>query len=415
MGQLKIASILALLLFLLGLRFFFFYRIQPHYQDGQAVSFATRLFSEPRVFGNYQLLTASLGSINNIIIRTDLYPKYHYQDALRISGKINIKWLENNRRVITIFYPKTELLENKENPLLSVAGFVRQKVIELFSQSLPFPGSGLLLGIVFGIKDMPKDFLDNLRTAGVMHVVAASGMNVTMVGGFFSGIFAFFLKRQLAVLATILIIIFYAFLAGFDAAIIRASIMGVLVFTAQILGRKSLAGYGLFLAAFVMIFINPSIIFDVGFQLSFAATFGLLYLRPMFEVNKKVKKFIKKSIIGEDISTTVAAQIATLPIVLANFGYYSIWSVLANGLVLWTVPFLMAIGGMGAVFGIMLAPLGRIILYLSIPLLFYFEKLVEIFGQLEGMVRIDSLPWQFVVGYYCLFLAFIRLRRKPRL
>jgi len=413
MGRKGIFLISILLTGILLARLYFFYHSQPHYQDGQEVSFETRLFSEPRVFGNYQLLTANLGSINNIIIRTELYPKYHYQDALHISGKLNIKLLENNKRVITIFYPKTELLENKENLFLAVAGFVRQKVIELFSQSLPFPGSGLLLGIVFGIKDMPKDFLDNLRTTGVMHVVAASGMNVTMVGGFFSGIFAFFLKRQLAVLATILIIIFYAFLAGFDAAIIRASIMGVLVFTAQILGRKSLAGYGLFLAAFVMIFVNPSIIFDVGFQLSFAATFGLLYLRPIPTPHWcGVKTIIKKSIIGGDVSTTIAAQITTLPIVLANFGYYSIWSVFANGLVLWTVPFLMAIGGIGAVFGIMLEPLGKIILYLAIPLLLYFEKLVAIFGQLKGTIRIDSLPWQFVIGYYCLFLAFISFKRN---
>ena len=139
----------------------------------------------------------------------------------------------------------------------------------MFFQTLPSPSSSLLLGIIFGIKEqMPKDFTDNLRTSGVFHVIAASGMNVTLVAGFLSVFFAFFFKRQIAIGLSILGIIFYAILAGLEPSIIRASVMGILVFSAQILGRQTLAVNFLALTGFVMLFVDPSLIFDIGFQLS---------------------------------------------------------------------------------------------------------------------------------------------------
>lgn len=414
MSKLKIFLIL-IIASVLPLRFFFFYQNQPHYSDGQDINFETTLFSEPEIFSNYQVLSANLGTIDKILIRTNLYPKFHYQDTLRISGKMKFKTLKNTKTIITIYFPRIEVVKKDKNFLLALANSIRQKVILLFSKTLPEPSSSLILGIVFGIKDLPKDFDNNLRISGVLHVVAASGMNISMIGAFSSSIFAFFLNRQIALVATILVIIFYAILSGLEPSIIRASIMGILVFTSQILGKQNLASYGLFLAGFVMLYFNPLLILDVGFQLSFLATFGLLYLRPIFAENKKVEKIIKKSIIGEDLTTTIIAQFATLPILLSNFGTYSIWSIVANALVLWSILPLMVIGGVSAMVGLILEPIGRLILYLSIPLLFYFQKVVEVFGQTEEIIRLNQFPWQFAVGYYALFVALIGFKRNIKL
>lgn len=408
MTKLKIVSIFILLLVILALRFFFFYQNQPHYTDGQHINFETTLFSEPKIFGNYQTLSANLDTIDKILIKTNSYPKFHYQDTVRISGTLKVKVLKNKKIVMIIYFPKIEAVKKDKNLLLSLTGSVRQNVILLFSKTLPQPSSGLLLGIVFGIKDyMPKDFENNLRTSGVLHVVAASGMNISMIGAFASPIFVFFFSRRAALLASILVIIFYAFIAGLEPSIIRASIMGILVFASQILGRQSLGAYGLFLAGFIMLYRTPLLIFDVGFQLSFFATFGLLYLRPIFNSNKMIQKVIKRSILGEDVATTVVAQIATLPIMLANFGTYSIWSIVANTLVLWTVLPLMVIGGVSAIVGIIVEPIGKLILYLSIPLLLYFQKTIEIFGGFKEIIRFNQLPWQFALGYYILFMLLI--------
>src|SRR3989344_9386531 len=130
---------------------------------------------------------------------------------------------------------------------------MRGKFIDLFNRVLPINYSSLLLGITFGIKEkMTDNFLNNLRITGVMHVIAASGMNVTLFGGFITAVFSFFLKRQLALLLSIFGILFYVVLAGFEPSIIRAAIMGILVFSAQILGRQRLSSYGLILAGYLM-------------------------------------------------------------------------------------------------------------------------------------------------------------------
>jgi len=392
-----------ILLLILAVRFYFFYDNQHQLANGQQISFETTILSQPQVVGNRQVFTANYQN-QKIRITTGRFPEMNYGDFVRIIGQISNK---NNR--VLMYSPKIEAINNSSNILqsgLRRINIFRQKLITLFSKTLPSPSSSLLLGIIFGIKEqMPKDFSNNLKTSGVFHVIAASGMNVTLIGGFISTFFAFFLKRQIAICLSILGIMFYAVLAGLEPSIIRASIMGILVFSAQILGRQTLAINGLFLAGFTMLLVDPTLISDIGFQLSFAATLGLVLI-------PKIKAIGKIWVIGEGVNTTIAAQIATLPILLANFGTYSLYSILVNGLLLWTVPILMIIGGIGAILGLILMPLGQLLIYLCYPLLLYFETIVNIFGKIGGAITIESLSWQFILGYYCLLSSVLLILRK---
>jgi len=206
--------------------------------------------------------------------------------------------LLTSKTVYSMYFPKVVAVEDPKSTLLAVTVFIRQSVADLLNKILPPDLSSLLLGIVFGIKGpMSKEFINNLRLAGVMHVIAASGMNITMIAGFLSAIFMLFLKRQVALIASILGFIFYAFLAGMQSSIIRAAIMGILVFSSQVLGRQNLAAYGLFLAGFIILMISPLLISDVGFQLSFTATLGLLHIGPLFKRVEKINGLvIKKSV-----------------------------------------------------------------------------------------------------------------------
>lgn len=279
---------------------------------------------------------------------------------------------------------------------------IRQKIISFFNSNLSSNSSGLLLGIVFGIKEgIPSDFLKDLRQVGVMHVIAASGMNVTMVGGFLSSIFLLFLKRQLALTLSILGILVYAVLAGLEASIIRASIMGILVFTAYILGRQAWPLFGLILTGYLMLIFDPNLIFDIGFQLSYLATLSLLYLKPVF-----------KNPILDSFQTTIFAQIATLPVIIANFGIYSLWSVLVNGLVLWTVPSLMVIGGVSSILSFLIEPIAKLILLMSIPILIYFETVVKFFAGQGFVISFSSVNWAIIAGYYFLVISLILYNRK---
>ena len=396
-------KLLVFLLIVLGFRFYLFYQNQVKFADGQEVSFETAILSQPQVVGSQHRLTANYKN-QKIRIITSRFPELNYGDFVRISGKISSK---NDRALM--YFPKIETASQSSNVLqagLQKIHTLRQKLIVLFSKTLPSPSSSLLLGIIFGIKEqMSKDFSENLRATGVFHVIAASGMNVTLIAGFISSLFALFLKRQIAIGLSIFGIAFYAVLAGLEASIIRASIMGILVFSAQIIGRQTLAVNGLFLAGFVMLFISPNIISDIGFQLSFTATLGLIFI-------PKIRAIRKIGVIGDSINTTIAAQIATLPILLANFGTYSIYSILANGLVLWTVPILMVVGGFGAILGLIVAPLGQLLIYLCYPLLLYFETIVNFFGGIGGVLVVNNFPWQFSVGYYCLLVSGLIIFKK---
>lgn len=408
------------LLFVLLLRFYFFNLNKPLYLDGQHVKFHTTLTSDPQIVGNQQRIYANLATGERILVITSLIPEFHYADTVIVDGSIRIlpraggfqprapkkrSYRASSRNnILLMYFPKIEV--GKEKSRLAIISSLRQKLISIFSKSLHSSSSSLLLGIVFGIKEqMPKDFKDNLRASGVLHVIAASGMNVTLIGGFLSSLFTYFLRRQLAVLLSIIGILFYAMLAGLEPSIVRASIMGILVFSSQILGRQNMASNGLFIAGFLMLFVSPSLLSDVGFQLSFMATLGLLYIKPLLEQNLKFKAIIEKSFVGSGITTTIAAQLATMPILLVNFGSYSIWSVLVNGLVLWTIPSLMVIGAAGGLVGLVFMPFGKFIIYLSYPFLLYFEKIVNIFGQIGGILVIRELPWSIIVGYYSILAS----------
>jgi len=400
-------------LILLTLRFFFFYQNTKPLRDGDFISFHSILFSEPRKYQNYQRLEINYRDKERIFVFVPLYPEYHYGDSLKISGSIEHRLLNNGADFVFMNYPKIEAVKSNENYFLALISLVRQKIISLFQQSLPVRSSSLLLGIVFGIKDtMPKEFLEKLKSTGVMHVVAASGMNVTLVGGFISSVLVLFLKRRIALIASIFAILFYAVLSGLEPSIIRAAIMGVLAFSAQILGRQRQAYYALLLTGYGMLFLRPSLLFDIGFQLSFLSTAGLLYIKPFFEVSK-ISLFLSRTIVGEEAATTISAQLFTLPILIANFGTYSLWSVLVNALVLWTVPILMVIGGIGAIFGILIAPLGQLFLFLSVPLLLYFEAVIGFFAN-RGIIRLENISWTMILGYYLVLFSLVYMIRKRK-
>lgn len=404
MNSKLIFLILASSSFLLILRLaLHFVNFKP-YPQGKTITFETQLQNQPKISNRGQQVSLTMPNSQRVTARLVLNPLLSYGDKIKIEGRLNYFEGENSNKIAFMNYPKFAITEkgNQQNLILKA----RESIIGFFNSNLNPKYSSLMLGIVFGIKqEMPQGFYDSLQKTGMLHVIAASGMNITMVGGFFLGLFGLFLRRQLALLLTILGILFYALMAGLEPSIVRATVMGILVFSAQLTGRQTSSFLGLFIAGFIMLFKNPSLLFDLGFQLSFMATLGLIYFRPLFFLNQKLKRLIEKSIIGEDLATTISAQVFTLPILLVNFGSYSLTSVLVNAIVLWTVPVIMILGGLSAVLALIVEPLGTLILYLSIPFLLYFEKVVEIFSKWGGQFEIKSLPILVICGYYLILVS----------
>lgn len=404
-----------LLIFLstaLAIRAVNYFDSQEKYTSGDKISLTTTLLEEPKVLAFGQQLSIRLDSGQSLFLIAPLIPKLSYGDEVNISGvveevKINESLSNSSEKsFLALKYPQVSVKSQAQNPLLAVASSLRYKISTFYNQNLPPTSAALLLGIVFGIKEnVPSDFSAALRNSGVTHVIAASGMNISLLAGFFVFLFMAFLKRKLAIIATMIIICFYTILSGLEPSILRAAIMGIFAFSAQIIGRQSNSIFALILTAFIMLFISPMLIFDVGFQLSFLATLGILTLNPTLDAHFSKSRPLKA--IKGDLSTTTSAQIFTVPIIILTFGTYSLISIIANLLVLWTVPILMVLGAIAALLGLVFTPLGVLVLYLSYPFLIYFEWVVKTLGSTNLLFKAQGVPVEILIGYYLLLLAFL--------
>lgn len=412
MSAKKIYILLLFLFLVLLIRLFVYFDNIKKYPQGSFITWQTNVTTAVKLDARGQKVTVELPNSQRVTLRLKLLPQVLYGDEIVVRGKLNYFSTTNGDRIAYMNYPDFKIIkEGSSNTLIKF----REKIIYFFNSNLPQTYSSLMLGIVFGIKEeMPTNFYLDLQKTGLTHVIAASGMNITMLGGFLVLIFAAFLKRQIAILFTICGIILYALLAGLEPSIVRASIMGIIVLLAQLLGRQGNSFLALFFAAFIMLMRSPYLVFDIGFQLSFLATFGLIYLRPLVSTFLRFKKIGERTFIFEDLATTLTAQLMTLPILLINFGSYSLWSIPVNAIVLWTVPILMIIGGASVLVGFLFEPLGSLILYLSIPFLLYFTKIVEFFGKFGGQIEIKSLPIFLIGGYYFLILSIIWLYKNKK-
>lgn len=381
-------------------------------RDGQQLSFTVQLATVPQLKGSTQQLAANYHG-NDITIRAPVYPPYFYGQKIAVSGKVSTKVLNDGRTVNTMYFPTITLLPSHD--ILSIAGWVRRRVKTAFVDSLPPTSASLLMGIVFGGKeDLPASFTTSLQRTGLTHVIAASGMNVSLFAGFLLALTLPLLKRQYAVLVSMLGVGFYTLLAGFEPSIVRASIMALFAFGASLFGRQNTSLLSLSLTGAVMLLIDPTLLTDIGFQLSIAATAGIMLIRPE-SLLSGVLSFADKpllSFIAEDLHATTAAQLATLPIMLYHFQQYGLFSVLVNALLLWVIPPLMVIGLVAGAIAVVALPLGSLVSLAGWPFLWLFEMVVTLVGSRLPLLKLASVPVSLILGYYLLLGAYLLERRR---
>ncbi|HQK64041.1 MAG TPA: ComEC/Rec2 family competence protein, partial [Candidatus Staskawiczbacteria bacterium] len=194
---------------------------------------------------------------------------------------------------------------------------------------------------------------------------------------------------------------------------VRAGIMGFLYLMAQKLGRQSLGVRVVAMAAAVMLAQNPLLLaFDVGFQLSFLAVLGLIFLEPAFSAilsvftKNKFKEFVKI------MSATFAAQVFTLPILLYNFGNISLVSPITNLLVGPVVYWLMIFGFLSSFVGILSNCLGWILATPCYLLLKYFLFVINFFSRPWAITTFENVHWVWLIILYCGIIAFTRYLSK---
>lgn len=386
-----------------------------------------RIENTKLVIGNIRSKELNNNLKGRILITVPKYPVLSYGDELEVKAKLRDpgEFNEFNYRdylaklgIYSVAYNSEIILVNKNkgnfvfNFVLKIKYYFRDSINKI----LPEPQASLIDGLLLGNKSgLPKELLDKFNLVGVSHVIVVSGYHVTVISSIllYFGILIF--DRKKAFWLAVLGLIFFVLLTGIQASAIRASIMGGLVVVALNFGRMSNIRNVLLFSAIAIVIVNPMLLsFDVGFQLSFLATIGIVYFTPI--ILRYLKKMPNVFKLREILATTFAAQFLVLPIIFNNFERLSLISPLANLLILPIIPITMLIGFLGGLAGIIFLPLGKLLGLITWLFVSYMIKIVEFFSQFDwAAIEVDKIWGGWVVLYYImLYIVWRVLRKKVR-
>lgn len=347
------------------------------------------------------------------------YPKVAYGDRLSLVGELLIPEdfiSEDTGRVVAyeeylasqgvgyqMIYPEVEVVSQNEGSVIKEALFsLKHTFLGRIANVVPEPQSALLGGMTLGVEEaLGEELEEDFRETGLIHIVVLSGYNVTIIAEMFMRLASFLPLLFRSLLGSMGIILF-ALLVGASATIVRASVMALIVVFARLIGRPHHIVRALILAALGMVIINPRIIaYDPGFQLSFLATAGLIFLSPIIE--HYISRVPSKFEIKETIAATVSTQIFVLPLLLLMTGVLSTVSLPVNVLALPAVPLAMLAAALIAIFSylgsIAVLPFAVLGNFLSA----YIIRIVEFFAALP-FTTIDLPPISIfaVMGWYAI-------------
>lgn len=366
-----------------------------------------------------------------ILVSLPHYPKVYYGDKVKFTGTIEKpgmiedfdygKYLKKDLIFGTMTAPKDAIANTGKLNLLQKIYKNLYAVSDNFEGSinriLPEPQASLAAGLILGIKrNIPEYLKEALNITGLIHIIALSGYNVTIIVAVLADLLIGYIGRKKVFLFGSLLIVGFVILTGAASSVVRAAIFSFLVLLGKVIGRRADFTNLIVLAALLMILYNPfTLALDVGFQLSFLAFCGLIYLSPI--VAKIFEKhWISKipNIIKSPLIETLAAQIAVFPLILSLFGRVSIIGPISNIAVLWIVPWSMALSFVAGIFGLIWYPLGKLAALIAWPALFYIVKMVEVMAKVPGAsIEAGKGVWQLEVVLYAVLMFFvIYLSRK---
>ncbi len=325
---------------------------------------------------------SSFDTSGRILVRASRFDDWAYGDRVLIQGFLetppayetfNYKDYLARKDIYSIVpYASVKLISSGQG------NFLTQQIYNLRSHALttiqtifPDPEASLLSGILVGMeRGIPPQLQQDFNATGTTHIIAISGFNITIIAAILMSFFRRVLGTRKGLLVAGIGIFFYTILVGGDATVVRAAIMGALTLLALRLGRQTYGFASLSAAAIIMTAIDPEVLWDVGFQLSFAATMGLMLFTPPLErgfirlasafLSLEKAEAITKPV-SEFLLYTIAAQIMTLPLSATYFQQLSLTSFIANPVILPAQPLLMITGGIATLAGMIWIPLGRAI------------------------------------------------------
>ena len=347
---------------------------------------------------------------------------WRYGDRLRLSGYLETPsegelfsyraYLARQDVLSVMSRVEAEIiLRDQGNLLLAGIYALKARALALVYRIFPDPEASLLAGILLGEeRGIPAPVQAAFKNTGTSHIIAISGFNMAILAALFAGVFGRLLGPRKGAVAAVLGISLYTVLVGANAAVVRAAIMGGLAIFARQVERRQHGLNTLAFTAGVMALSNPHVLWDVGFQLSVAATLGLvLYAEPLSVAFQRLaSRYITQETaerlsrpVGEYFLFTLAAQLLTLPVLAYHFRSISLVSLIANPLILPAQPAVMILGGIAVILGLLYYPLGQLAGYLALPFVSYTIHVVEAFARVpKGVLYLGEVALPLVLLFY---------------
>lgn len=362
-----------------------------------------------------------------ILVTAKPYPEYGYGDVLEVDCKLE-KPMPFNDFAYDKYLAKSDIYSICSYPQIILAStdkgnFIRSSFLDFkhyflsrLEMALPATSSALAAGLLIGGQgNVPAELKKDFSAVGLSHILAVSGFNITIIGQAIYWICARapLMNRRRAFYLSLILIFSFVLIAGFEASIIRAAIMGILVLAAEQIGRRRNGLSLLLVAAVIMLLFNPKLLlWDVGFQLSFLATFGLLEIAPKLE-----KYFLRIPDYWELRKTfvaTISAQIMTLPIIAMSFHILSLIAPLTNILVLPLVPYAMLFVLIIGIFALISVQSAIVFSLIPLLLIWCIIFIVRFFANLPfASLEINSY-WVVWIAF-TLFMLFIFKKELSKL
>ena len=240
------------------------------------------------------------------------------------------------------------LAKNSNNPIFIFSNNINLKIKENINKLIPEKYSAIFTGLILGdTSKVEEEVNDDFKIANISHVLAISGMHITYIVMGIELLLKKGIGKRKTRIITIIILVIYMFITGFMPSVVRSSIMGIIMLISKLIHRKNDIWTSISLSLLILLIYNPFLILNVGLQLSYLGTIGIVcfnknvynFLRKLKIRNKKIKYRINRKFIlfmdkiKEMLSVTLSAQIVILPILLFNFNILGIYFFISNILV----------------------------------------------------------------------------------
>ena len=362
----------------------------------------------------------------DVLVQAFRYPPRAYGDQVEVTGELETppvldefsykEYLARQGIYSIMQYPEINCVAEDQGNLFYAALYgMRARARDVIASIMPEPEASLLTGILLGIESSIDDeTLDAFTATGTIHIIVISGFNLSLLAGLFIRLGNKLFHRYRACLVALIGVAVYTLFVGAGTPVIRAAIMVSVSLLAYLVGRPYDASNAMAGAILIMTILNPMAPWDVSFQLSIAATLGLIALTPALTgpMETRLAQSLPqdraspvRGLVGELLLATLAAQLATLPIIVYHFQRLSLISLLTNMLILPIQPAIMTFGGIATLTGLVALPIGRLLGYIPWLFLTYTARVVGWTARPAWASVPLRFEWWMALLYYILLIG----------